>query len=271
MIEASTDEDLSEFSLYLAQQRIRHRIYEESGQQILEVEQADHAGVVRQAYRDWRGGSIRPAPPQDPGASETARATFTQRLVNAKAISALILLSLFCYPLVDSLGTQGAWVHHLLFQPDVPWRWITPIFLHFSLVHLLFNSAVVWELGRRLEAAVGPIMVGALCVLLGLVSNWAQFLWSDTVLFGGLSGVAYGLLGALVVLARVQPEQEQWWLPPGVAGGLLIFLVIFSTGITESFGLYVANAAHWGGLLAGAGAAFLWHLAGGRPYSGIRG
>ena len=34
--------------------------------------------------------------------------------------------------------------------------------------------------------------------------------------------------------------------------GLLIFLVIFSTGITEPFGLNVANAAHWFGLATGA-------------------
>jgi membrane associated rhomboid family serine protease len=34
--------------------------------------------------------------------------------------------------------------------------------------------------------------------------------------------------------------------------------VIFSTGITEPFGLHVANAAHWGGLIAGAALGLVW-------------
>jgi membrane associated rhomboid family serine protease len=39
---------------------------------------------------------------------------------------------------------------------------------------------------------------------------------------------------------------------------LLAFLVLFSTGITEPFGLMVANAAHWSGLIAGGLVGAVW-------------
>jgi membrane associated rhomboid family serine protease len=59
-------------------------------------------------------------------------------------------------------------------------------------------------------------------------------------------------------MQRRFPSAAAWRLPPGLSIGLLMFLVVFTTGVTEPFGLYVANAAHWGGLLAGATAAALW-------------
>ena len=71
-------------------------------------------------------------------------------------------------------------------------------------------------------------------------------------IFGGLSGVAYGLLGFVLVMGRLVADRPAWRLPAGLSGSLLFFLVLFSTGITEGFGLFVANSAHWFGLLAGA-------------------
>ena len=75
---------------------------------------------------------------------------------------------------------------------------------------------------------------------------------NENPLFGGLSGMAYGLLGYLLVMARRAPQDLRWQLPKGFSISLLIFLVVFSTGITEPFGLHVANAAHWSGLICGA-------------------
>ena len=58
VIETSLDEDLSLFSAYLWQQRIRHRVFEERGRQVLEVQDPDQAGGVRQSYDAWVAGRL---------------------------------------------------------------------------------------------------------------------------------------------------------------------------------------------------------------------
>jgi GlpG protein len=137
------------------------------------------------------------------------------------------------------------------------WRWFTPILLHFSVLHLAFNCVVVIELGRRVESASGTRGFCVLVLAIGGLSNLGQYAFGGGPLFGGLSGVGYGLLGYLMVRHRLAPQVAAFQLPAGLSLGLLIFLVIFSTGITEPFGLNVANAAHWGGLLVGTLAALV--------------
>ena len=133
-----------------------------------------------------------------------------------------------------------------------PWRWVTPIFVHYGIVHLAFNCAVVIELGRRIESGAGSRAFLLLVLALAMVSNLAQYAFFPNPNFGGLSGVAYGLLGYVLVRNRLAPDETCWRLPAGLAGSLLFFLVLFTTGITESINIYVAHGAHWGGLIAGA-------------------
>ncbi len=139
-----------------------------------------------------------------------------------------------------------------LIQDAAVWRWFTPMLIHFNAVHLLFNCAVVIEMGRRIESRLGAFWFWAIVLIVALVANLGQYAMSANPLFGGLSGVAFGLLGFVLAAGRLAPSEREWQVPPAVAGGLLFFLVLFSTGVTEYFGLHVANAAHWFGLGAGA-------------------
>ena len=132
------------------------------------------------------------------------------------------------------------------------------MFIHFSLVHLLFNCAIVVELGRRLEHELGGWRLWLVVLILGSISNLGQYAMNSNPVFGGLSGVGYGLLGFVLVMERLVAERPIWHLAPGVSGSLLFFLLLFSTGITEGFGLFVANSAHWFGLLSGALTALLF-------------
>ena len=54
VIETSLEEDLSLFSRYLWQKQVQHRIFQESGRQVLELADARWADPVRKAYQDWR-------------------------------------------------------------------------------------------------------------------------------------------------------------------------------------------------------------------------
>lgn len=131
------------------------------------------------------------------------------------------------------------------------WRLVTPAFLHFSFLHLAFNLAIAVELGRRTEAVLGSRHFAALSFVVVVVSNQVQFLIDPTPLFGGLSGLNYGLVG-FVVLRRVRnPYEHRWQVAPTLMAFLLICMVLFSIGVGEGIGLHAANGAHWGGLLSG--------------------
>lgn len=270
LIETTLDDDLAPFSRYLWQQRLSHRVFEERGAQILELADARQAERVLAAYRAWRAGELTLAPAAPPRPS----GRWIQALARYPALTGLMALTLVAFPFSYLLG-QGrltevaAWLtivdparfgtplpglFGLLLEGQV-WRWFTPALLHFSVWHLGFNCAIVVELWRRVESASGGGPLWVLVLWLGLVSNLAQYAFGGGPLFGGLSGVAYGLLGYVVVRQRLAPQVPAWRLPAGLPVVLVAFLVLFSLGITEPFGLYVANAAHWGGLAAGALAA----------------
>ena len=269
VIETSIEEDLSLFSRYLWQQRVRHRIYEESGRQVLEVADAPAVDSVRTAYQAWRSGRLvlEPDPAGYPALAERlARLTAVVRRypVLVTVLGLAVLVFPFSVPIADGrLTAVTAWLTvvdldtaaeptlALLLSGEV-WRLITPIFLHFSVVHLVFNVAVMADFGRRIESGRGPVIFALIMAIIGVSSNVGQYLISGNPLFGGLSGVAYGLLGFVLVSQRRFPQEASWHVHPGFAFSLILFLVIFSTGVTEQFGLHVANAAHWIGLSCGA-------------------
>lgn len=130
------------------------------------------------------------------------------------------------------------------------WRLITPIFMHFGLMHLIFNLMWVWVLGGRLEAVQGSRRTLLIIVVAGVLSNLAQFWFNPDTLFGGASGVIYAYLGYMWLWDRRHPER-----PLSVTPGLMLFMVgwmVFCmTDLADSLGFHVANEAHLGGLLVG--------------------
>jgi GlpG protein len=282
VIETTLEENLALFSRYLWQERLAHRIFEERGRQILEVRDDVSAERVRSAYDAWRAGEFVLEESQPPAIQDDVLSTSATGPKNSAAqilrehpgLAVLILLALavfpFSWPIADNeLTLVARWLtivdltrnepmfwYTALFTGEI-WRWLTPIFLHFSVLHIAFNCVVVFELGRRIENVNGTLWFCVLVLVLGVVSNLGQFVLNPAPLFGGLSGVGYGFLGYLLVCQKRFPDEPRWQMPPGFAISLLIFLVVFTTGVTEAFGLHVANAAHWFGLLSGVTMAYL--------------
>ena len=128
------------------------------------------------------------------------------------------------------------------------WRAISPVFLHFSIEHLIFNALSFWYLGNLLERATGKVFFVVLVLVLSVVGNVSQLLISGP-LFGGLSGVVYGFIGFACVY---QMTQVNLGIPKGLFYLAGIWLLLGVSGIFSSLGLFsVANAAHVGGLLSG--------------------
>jgi len=269
VIETDLAENLAPLSGYLWREGIANRVFEERGRQVLEVQDAGHAERARALYAAWREGRVRFVEAPHPAVPAGPRrvGVITRSLRRYPGLTALIALAILVFPFSVAVGDGGVnpvVAALLIADPHAgapgwaPWRWLTPIFLHFSVVHLAFNCVVTVELGRRVEGGCGTPAFLLLVGVIGVVSNLVQVAFGQSLLFGGLSGVGYGLLGFLLVMARRHPGDARWGLPQGLALGLLLFLVLFSTGITEPFGLRVANAAHWGGLIAGVAVGLIW-------------
>jgi GlpG protein len=125
------------------------------------------------------------------------------------------------------------------------WRAVTPIFLHLAPMHILFNMLMFYYLGRQVEFIRGPVVLGILILVLALVSNVAQAAVVGP-LFGGMSGVVYGLFGYIWMQQRMRPESG-FHLEPSTILIIMIWFVLCWVEVIPG----IANYAHGGGLAAG--------------------
>lgn len=259
-------EDLSGFIALLSRLQVPCRVSEDSGEQVVRVP-AEIVDQVRELYQRYpRGdGAVVVEQPRRRGGGFLAglrRSPLTTAVLLLALIGAAITL------LGDNFATirwfsftdfriDGDYAYFATLEQTLAagewWRLITPIFVHFGFLHLAMNSMWYWELGRRIEYRQGALMLGGLTLLFGIVSNLSQYSFGGPGIFGGLSGVLYGLLGHCWLFQKLSPD-ESYRLPPGVVVLMLVWLVVCLTGVIEvvSFGaLAIANAAHVGGLVAG--------------------
>jgi GlpG protein len=160
-------------------------------------------------------------------------------------------------------GSFDPWVN--LRRGEV-WRLVTPIFLHFGWLHLVLNMLWLHSFGGLVEDRRGSLFFLCLVLLVAVCSNVAQGVETalrGPALFGGMSGVDYGLLGYVVVKSRLDPR-EPYFIAPGTTFIALLWLVLcilrdvppFSEALSPTIPP-IANSAHVAGLVAGAGAACL--------------
>ena len=131
------------------------------------------------------------------------------------------------------------------------WRLFSPIFVHFGLMHFVFNGLWLCLLGARIERLSGPLHLILVVLLSAVVSNMGQFVWSGSVNFGGMSGVIYGLLGYIWIRNLLAPH-PLITLPKELILFMIGWLFVCMTGILDILlGVGIANAAHATGLIIG--------------------
>ena len=131
------------------------------------------------------------------------------------------------------------------------WRLVTPIFLHFGILHIAFNMFWLYDLGTLIERKLGSWRYLLIVLVMAIVSNVAQFVAAGPM-FGGMSGVVYGLFGYAWVRGRLDPTCGLY-LRPDIAFWMIGFFVICALGLIPN----VANWAHGGGLATGAALGYL--------------
>lgn len=124
------------------------------------------------------------------------------------------------------------------------WRLVTPIFLHFHVLHILFNMLWLKDLGTFIEMKRGWRYLLLQVLAIGVISNLGQYYMAGPA-FGGMSGVVYGLLGFIWMKGKFDPGSG-FFLHPTTVTMMLIWLCFGFTGIMP-----IANGAHTVGLAAG--------------------
>ena len=103
------------------------------------------------------------------------------------------------------------------------WRFISSVFLHGSLIHLIYNLFALALFGLILESLIGSKRFFGVFFITGILANFISVNFYSTSL--GASGAIFGVIGALIV---VRPMLIVW------AFGLP--MPIFVAGILWGFG-----------------------------------
>jgi len=149
------------------------------------------------------------------------------------------------YETLFRLGMQ----HNPAVEQGDWWRLVMPIFLHLGLLHVAFNTYILWVAGRHVEVDFGSRLMFLIYMASGLVGFIASYFAG--IGGAGASGAVSGLLGCILVRRRMVDGHFRDPITVWI-----IQLII----LTAIFGFFVArvnNVAHLGGFLTGAALAAL--------------
>ena len=184
---------------------------------------------------------------------------------HSSGMNSQVLWSGFPEPVLIAYGAK---LNYLINAPnDQWWRFITPMFIHVNLPHVLINMYSLWIVGPYVEKLYGSAKFMVFWVVTGIagvvasyltvrpnlaISSLGRFLFKNLdVPSAGASGALFGLVGVLFVFGikfrRELPEGFKRAFGTGMLPIIVINLFIGFVGRG-----FIDNAAHLGGLLSGA-------------------
>ena len=180
--------------------------------------------------------------------------------------SGMVFRSLGGFP-SEVLVAYGAKLNSRINQQHEWWRFITPMFVHVNLLHIVVNMYSLWMVGPYVEKLYGSARFVFFWVVTGIAGVAASYLtvvspgsrWSGfSFIFktadgpsAGASGALFGLLGVLFVFG-IKFRKE---LPEGFKrafGTGLLPVIMINLVLGYVLRQYIDNAAHLGGLISGA-------------------
>lgn len=163
-------------------------------------------------------------------------------------ILAMALGSSFLKNLIDVNPTILYWMgakhnNAIIFHGEY-YRLVTSMFLHGSLIHLLFNMYALYILGDFIEKIYGTKKYLIIYFVSGIVSSIFSVYFSP-VMGVGASGAIFGLLGAALVFAYNEKDRIGRGLVSNIVVIILLNLFI-SLSIPN-----IDISAHFGGFITG--------------------
>lgn len=131
------------------------------------------------------------------------------------------------------------------------WRLLSAPFLHAHLLHLLFNMVGLWSVGTLTERVFGPrqfLLIYLVSAAAGSVAS--LYFTAQNNVSVGASGAVFGIAGALIMAVFQHRRRLPQLFSAQIFGGMTVFV---GYSLLQGFAHpQVDNAAHVGGLLAGA-------------------
>ncbi len=141
---------------------------------------------------------------------------------------------------------KGALEGPLIHQQHEYYRIVTSGFLHYSVLHILFNMVFLYVMGTMLEPAIGSLNFAVVYFVSLLAGAFGALLFQPDAYTVGASGACFGVLGALFVIAhnrRIPIWQSG--LGPTLLINILFSLTVGGISIGGHLGGFV------GGLICG--------------------
>ncbi len=168
--------------------------------------------------------------------------------------TALVLINVVAYVWEVTSGTDfnsnrsllehGALLGVLVTQYGQWWRVVTGGFLHGGIAHIALNMFALYQLGRFVEALLGPWRMLAVYAIALVGGGYAVAYFAPHDVTVGASGAIFGLFGALLAIG----------VRMGRSGRALISqtLPILLINLAFTFAIpFISKAGHLGGLASG--------------------
>ncbi|MGC9458526.1 rhomboid family intramembrane serine protease [Vibrio genomosp. F10] len=126
------------------------------------------------------------------------------------------------------------------------WRLLSSVFVHAGFAHFIMNVFVLGIAGRSVESVTGSPNFVLLFIISALGSSLASIAWHDHTLSVGISGVNYGLVGAIITLLLTGYIKKK-----NRSELLALVAIVLGSGIGVLFLPNIDHAAHVGGFVSG--------------------
>lgn len=280
-----TESGARTFSDYLYAEGIGNQIEaERNGTWALWIQDEDHLTAARELLEQYRAHPADPKYKQAQRAArekkereeqgnEAARKRFfdSRRILptgflGVGRLTALLVAICAAVGVFSSLGTNTEFIQPLSiaeyfiggeyavrrgFLPEIQrgevWRLVTPIFIHFGPLHLLFNMLWLLDLGTMVERRQGVWRLALLVLVMAILSNVAQYYVNMRAPnFGGMSGVVYGLIGYIWLRGKFDPASGLFLHSTTVTMAVFWYFLCL-TGLAGN----IANTVHTVGFVIG--------------------
>ncbi len=261
--------DMNEFSHFLNQINFPHRLSEHNDKVVLWVYEEDHITMANQLYQRFLQQPYINSVADDlsPVAKNRGLPNLIMQYPVTLGLVVLCCLGFYIFfvqklQLISLFSFQGfsfEGENYTVNDVDIIrqkildgqlWRLVTPIFLHFDIMHVTFNATILWFLGHQVESREGSLRLLLLVLFTGVISNVGQYYFSLGHLFGGMSGVNYGLL-AYCGYKNFVSSPPAFFLPSGFFIVSVVMMLLGFLNVFALLGYSIANWAHLAGFIAG--------------------